>query len=188
VYVARFQGAIAKTRIYNRALSSDEVAQLYAFDADVPYIIGQPKGRIVSQGSTVSFAVAAIAQNPISYQWSKDGFPISTATNATLLIPNVQPSQAGLYTVAISNGLTGVVSAPAALAVVFSSGAGAPGFTSNQFGFGISGPAANTFVVEASTNLQTWLPLSTNTFGLGQFQFLDSGSATNPIRFYRTRY
>jgi hypothetical protein len=40
----------------------------------------------------------------------------------------------------------------------------------------------------SAANLQTWLPLSTNTFGLGLFQFLDSGSATNPIRFYRTRY
>jgi hypothetical protein len=187
-YQDRFEGAISKVRIWSLALSSDEVARLYALEADVPVITSQPQGRIVSQGSTVSFVVAATAQHPLTYQWNMDGVPISTATNAALSIPNVQPSQAGLYMVAISNGLTGVVSAPAALAVVFSSGAGAPGFTSNQFGFGISGPAANTFVVEASTNLQTWLPLSTNIFGLGQFQFLDSGSATNPIRFYRTRY
>ena len=67
-------------------------------------------------------------------------------------------------------------------------GAGAPGFTSNQFGFGISGPAASSFVVEASTNLKVWSPLSTNTFGAGLFQFLDPGSGTNPIRFYRPRY
>jgi hypothetical protein len=53
---------------------------------------------------------------------------------------------------------------------------------------GISGPAASSFVAEASTNLQTWLPLSTNTFGAGLFQFLDPDSLTNPIRFYRTRY
>ena len=75
-----------------------------------------------------------------------------------------------------------------AFAVLPTTGAGAPGFTSNQFGFGISGPAASSFVVEASTNLHTWLPLSTNTFGVGLFQFLDPGSVTNPIRFYRTRY
>ena len=63
-----------------------------------------------------------------------------------------------------------------------------PGFTSNQFGFGLTGLAASSFVVEASTNLQTWRPLSTNTFGAGLFQFVDPGSITNPIRFYRTRY
>jgi hypothetical protein len=90
--------------------------------------------------------------------------------------------------VAISNELTGVVSAPAALAVLSTSGPGVPGFTSNQFGFGISGPAASSFVVEVSTNLKAWSPLSTNTFGADLFQFLDPGSVTNPIRFYRTRY
>jgi hypothetical protein len=183
-----FNGQVDEVRICNRALSSNEVAQLYAFEADMPVITSQPLDRIVSQGSTVSFGVAATAQNPLTYQWSKDGVSIPTATNATLLIPNVQPSQAGFYAVAISNGLAGVVSAPAALAVMSTSGAGAPGFTSNQFGFGLSGPAASSFVVEASTNLQTWLPLSTNTFGAGLFQFLDPGSATNPIRFYRTRH
>jgi uncharacterized delta-60 repeat protein len=181
-------GLVDDIRIYDRALSANEIAQLYAYEADVPVITLQPQGSIVSQGSTASFGVAATAQNPLTYQWSKDAVPISTATNATLVIPNVQPSQAGLYAVAISNDFTGVVSASAALAVMSSSGAGAPGFTSNQFGFGISGPAASSFVVEASTNLQTWLPLSTNTFGTGLFQFLDPDSPTNPIRFYRTRY
>lgn len=68
------------------------------------------------------------------------------------------------------------------------SGAGASGFTSNQFGFGISGQAASSFVVEASTDLQSLMPLSTNTFGADLLQFLDPGSITNPIRFYRTRY
>ena len=183
-----FNGQVDDVRIYDRALSTNEVAQLYAFEADLPVITAQPQGKIVSQGGPVSFAVAATAQNPLTFQWSKDGIPISTATNATLLIPDVQPSQAGLYTVAISNGFTGVVSAPAALAVMSTSDPGAPGFTSNQFGFGLSGPAASSFVVETSTNLQTWLPLSTNIFGAELFQFVDPGSITNPIRFYRTRY
>src|ERR1019366_4340647 len=134
-----FNGQVDEVRIYNRALSSNDVAQLYAFEADLPVITSQPQSRIVPQGSTVSFGVMATARNPLTYQWSENGLPVADATNATWVIPNVQPSQAGLYTVAISNGLTGVVSAPAALAVLSTSGAGAPGFTSNQFGFGISG-------------------------------------------------
>ena len=183
-----FNGQVDEVRLYNRALSSNEVAQLYAFESDLPVITSQPQSKIVPQGNTISLSVVAAAQSPLTYQWSQDGAPIASATNITLLIANVQPSQAGLYTVAISNGLTGVVSAPAALTVTSTSGAGAPGFTSNQFGFGISGPAASSFVVEVSTNLKVWSPLSTNTFGAGLFQFVDPGSATNPIRFYRTRY
>lgn len=65
---------------------------------------------------------------------------------------------------------------------------GEPEFTRNQFGFALSGPAASSFVVEVATDLQTWLPLSTNTFGAGLFQFVDPSSITNPIRCYRTRY
>ena len=183
-----FNGQVDEVRLYNRALSSNEVAQLYAFESDMPVITSQPQSKIVPQGNTISLSVVATTQSPLTYQWSQDGAPIASATNTTLLIANVQPSQAGLYTVAISNELTGVVSAPAALAVTSTSGAGAPGFTSNQFGFGISGPAASSFVVEVSTNLKVWSPLSTNTFGAGLFQFVDPGSATNPIRFYRTRY
>ena len=79
-------------------------------------------------------------------------------------------------------------SRPRRRAELSTSSPGAPGFTSNQFGFGLSGPAESSFVVEASTNLQTWQPLSTNIFGVGLFQFVDPGSITNPIRFYRTRY
>ena len=106
-----FNGQVDEVRLYNRPLSSNEVAQLYAFEADIPVITSQPQGSIVSQGGAAAFAVAATAQNPLTYQWSQGGAPIANATNATLLLSNVQPSQAGLYTVAISNGLTGVVSA-----------------------------------------------------------------------------
>jgi len=141
----------------------------------------------VSGLCTVSFTVAATAQSPLTYQCSKDGIPLSTATNLTLSLTNVQPSQAGLYTVAISNGLNGVVSAPANLSVMSSSGLGAPGFTSNLFGFGLSSAAGTSLVVESSTNLINWHAVVTNVFATTLFQFLDPASATNRTAFYRVR-
>jgi uncharacterized delta-60 repeat protein len=183
-----FGGRIDDVRFYNRAISSNEVARLYAFEADTPLIIAQPKGLITSQGNAGSFQVIAAAQNPLLFQWNKDGIAIDGATNAVLLLTSIQPSQAGLYTVSISNGLTGVLSAPAALTVIFSDGAGSPGFVSNQFGFSLSGATGSSFVVDTSTNLQSWLPLSTNVFVSGSLQFMDPGSSTNPVRFYRVRY
>ena len=151
----------------------------------VPLIVQQPQGEIVTQGSPVAFNVVATAQTPLVYQWRKDGLPINAATNTTLLIPDVQPSQAGLYSVTVSNGFTGVVSASAALVVISSSGAGAPGFTGDQFGFGISGPEGSSFVVEASANLTSWQAITTNFFGPGMFLFLDPASSTNSMSFYR---
>jgi hypothetical protein len=90
--------------------------------------------------------------------------------------------------VAISNGPTGILVGPAALSVISSTGAGAPGFTSNQFGFGLTGPAGTTFFVDASADLNLWQSISTNSFGAGLFQFLDPASTTNSIRFYRVKY
>jgi hypothetical protein len=40
-------------------------------------------------------------------------------------------------------------------------------------------------VIDASTNLETWLPLWTNTIGAGALYFNDPQSSTYPNRFYR---
>jgi len=44
-----------------------------------------------------------------------------------------------------------------------------------------------TVVVDASTNLQDWIPISTNTLVNGTSTFLDSAWTNNPQRFYRVR-
>lgn len=181
-------GQLDDIRIYNRALAANEVAQLFALETDVPVITTQPQGAVAMQGALASLAAAATAQTPLSYQWSKDGVPIATGTNATLLIPDAQPAQVGIYKVTVSNGFTGVLSLPAALAVIPSSGAGAPGFAGGQFGFGLAGPAGAIFMVEASTDLRDWLSLSTNVFGADFFPFVDSHSATSTMRFYRVKF
>jgi hypothetical protein len=125
------------------------------------------------------------SQTPLTYQWRKDGIPLVAATNATLLIPDVQPSQAGRYSVTVSTGFTSVLSASAALVVISSSGPGAPGFTGDEFGFGISGPAGTSFIVESSANLSGWQAIATDFFGPGMFLFLDPASSTNAMSFYR---
>jgi uncharacterized delta-60 repeat protein len=152
---------------------------------NVPQIIQQPQSEIARQGCTVLFSVVATAPTPLTYQWSKDAVPLTAATNTTLLLSDVQPSHAGLYTVVISDGFTGVTSVPAELMVMSSSGPGAPGFTGDQFGFGISGPVGSSFMVDSSTNLTSWQAISTNTFGAGMFLFLDPASSTNSMSFYR---
>jgi len=79
-----FNGAIDDLRIYNRPLSSNEVAQLYAFESDVPIITTQPQNQSVAQGGTATFSVVAPAANPLTYQWFKDGMVLTSATNTTL--------------------------------------------------------------------------------------------------------
>ncbi len=61
------------------------------------------------------------------------------------------------------------------------------GFTNGAFGFSVIGPSGSNLVIQASTDLQTWIPLQTNLLGSGPFYFSDSNSPANVRRFYRTK-
>ena len=63
-----------------------------------------------------------------------------------------------------------------------------PGFgiTGGQFGFNLTGPAGRSAIVEASTDLVSWLPIWTNTFTFpAALNFSDPQSGVHPNRFYR---
>jgi len=59
------------------------------------------------------------------------------------------------------------------------------GFSGGTFGFAITGPAGQAVVVDASSDLASWLPLWTNTFMVGPLQFSDPNSGSYSHRFYR---
>ena len=63
------------------------------------------------------------------------------------------------------------------------------GFTGghSQFGFDVSGGAAQTLVVQASTNLLNWVPLQTNLLGGPLWYFSDPQAGNFPYRFYRLK-
>jgi hypothetical protein len=59
------------------------------------------------------------------------------------------------------------------------------GFASQQFRFTLTGPAGSNAVIAASTNLQTWSPLYTNTLVGGSLNFTDTLATNYLRRFYR---
>ncbi len=81
-------------------------------------IQAQPISVTNRVGSNVTFTVDARGEGILAYQWRFNGTNISTAlnptaTNATLLITNVTPAAEGVYTVAVSDGVNSILSAPA---------------------------------------------------------------------------
>lgn len=89
-----------------------------------PSIVSQPSGLNVTAGASARFAVTATGKN-LTYQWNKNGSPIKGATGASFNISNAKASDAGNYTVAITNSAKRVTSTVAKLTV------NAPKITSN---------------------------------------------------------
>jgi hypothetical protein len=53
------------------------------------------------------------------------------------------------------------------------------------FQLGFSGATGSNYVLQASTNLVDWVPLSTNVASTNLFNLLDPGATNFPYRFYR---
>lgn len=77
-------------------------------------ILTQPSNQTVAAFTTATFTVTASGVPAPTYQWQKDGTPISGATNSTLSISNASAANVGSYTVVVSNGLGGSVTSTAA--------------------------------------------------------------------------
>ncbi len=71
-----------------------------------PQLTG-PQGQTVLEGASVNLRVSATANGTLSYQWKKDGQDLSGKTTATLGFGAVALSDAGSYTVVVTNTLNG---------------------------------------------------------------------------------
>ncbi len=89
-----------------------------ALVVEKPIIREQPHSRTNWLGSSATFAVAAGGSIPLQYQWRLDGQPIAGATGATLAVEAVNASDAGFYSVVVSNAFGIATSAEATLHVV----------------------------------------------------------------------
>jgi hypothetical protein len=68
-------------------------------------ITSQPQSRTNNVGETATFAVSATGPGTLRYQWYFDETnALAGATNTTLAISNVQPANAGAYSVVVNNG------------------------------------------------------------------------------------
>jgi hypothetical protein len=81
-------------------------------------ITTQPTNQVVTVGGTASFSVTASGTLPLSYQWNFDGTNLVGATNIVLTLVNVQLSQAGNYTVLVTNSYGSILSSNATLTVL----------------------------------------------------------------------
>jgi len=92
---------------------------------DLPLVITNPPlSQVVPAGGTASFVVGASGNAPFTYQWQLDGANLPGATSTALTITNAQVSDAGAYTVRITDPLGLAALSPTAALTVANLGAG----------------------------------------------------------------
>ena len=68
-----------------------------------PAILEQSESISVVEGDSIELKVSAVGSQPLAYQWSKGGVVLEGATDPSLFLNNIQPSDGDAYRVAISN-------------------------------------------------------------------------------------
>lgn len=84
---------------------------------DGAYIATHPVSRLVRSGATATFSVRGFGSPTPTYQWRRNGVPISGATSPTLTISNVSSTHAAVYDVLVRTPTSSKTSQPAVLLV-----------------------------------------------------------------------
>jgi len=91
--------------------SGSALAQLENDAAAAPVIVAQPQALAVHDGDSAMFQVATTGTEPATYEWQRDGQPISGATGRTYRLQSVSPRDDGAqFRVVVINDYGAVVS------------------------------------------------------------------------------
>ncbi len=103
-----FVGSIDEVAIFDRSLSAGEVYSQYsaAVGGVPPRIFADPQSPPpLFVGDPLNLSVDAGGSPTLTYQWSKDGGPITGATTSTYAKASVGLGDAGSYSVTVANGI-----------------------------------------------------------------------------------
>jgi hypothetical protein len=109
-----------------------------------PVIVKQPLSQAVSASESLTLAVQVAGTAPFRYQWRKEGIALPGATNASLLIARTTVTEAGGYSVLVSNDEGSVTSATATVQVI------EPGFGASHVVVGSGYVPAGQIVVRST--------------------------------------
>lgn len=94
------------------------IVEVFVNPSQPPQITQEPVSVTRFAGATATFTVAATGSGNLRYRWQFNTTDIPNATNATLVITNVQAANAGDYRAVVTNQFGTATSATATLTVV----------------------------------------------------------------------
>lgn len=89
----------------------------YIDTAGFPTFTTHPQSQSIAAGQSLSLSATALGAPSLSYQWYKNGAPISQATASSYVVPSIQLSDAGTYSVRVQNGYGYTISGEAIISV-----------------------------------------------------------------------
>ena len=168
------QPTITSLRLSGQAATVDDTSHLYLSNS-------------VSLGANLIFKVTAGGAPPFHYQWQFNSSDLPDQTNVTLILTNVQPTNAGDYTVIVTNAagatnrvatmavdptFTKIVTGPIVTDVGFSAGGTWGDYNGDGF--------LDLFVFNADLNSgDTYAPFLYRNNGDGTFTKITSGPPVN---------
>ena len=149
-----------------------------------PLILVAPQPQSSTVGSTAQFSVTAVGSGTLNDQWSLNNAPIAGANASTLSVAAVAGTDAGSYTVTVTNSVGATVSAPVSLTIL--SLVVPPSITSQPAKISATAGSSASFTVVASgtgTLAYQWMvngaPIAgatTATLTLPNVQLTDAGT------------
>ena len=115
--VRNFDGQLSQVAIFTNALTSAQIQQLYSAAAVPVFIVQQPQSATNNAGDAVTLSVNVRGTSPFTYQWYKNGSPVSGATTSSLSFNPIAAADAAAYYVTVGDSLTSVTSSTAQLTV-----------------------------------------------------------------------
>jgi hypothetical protein len=152
-----------------------------------PFIVAQPQSQSAKVGTNVLFTVGA-SGGSLSYQWRFNGSDISGATQSACSFTSVQATNAGSYTVSISNPVGNALSGSALLTVVLPARPLISSFALSNacLQLQITGEPGVGYTLQSSADFVSWSSLTNLSSPNGLIRFT-APTMDWPQRFYRVQ-
>jgi uncharacterized lipoprotein YddW (UPF0748 family) len=105
-------------RVTNSFGLSNSATVLLTVTGAPPVVLASPQSQTAIAGNNATLSVSAGGSTPITYQWWGPGSQVGDSS-PTLVLSNVQPSQAGSYYVRLTNAFGAATSSVALLTINF---------------------------------------------------------------------
>jgi GH25 family lysozyme M1 (1,4-beta-N-acetylmuramidase) len=158
--------------------------------AVAPAIAVQPLPVSVKVTSNANFTVTATGIPAPGYQWRFNGTNIAGANGSSYMRFNSQYTNAGNYSVLVTNIAGSIASSNALLSIITAAPAHFQSITvqaNSSLQIVMTGDAGATYYVQTSTNLVNWSPLTNVTLNSGSTAFNVGGLTNDVQRFFRAR-